>query len=248
MALFQIKIKEMKGIGIIIIMSICTTIHSFGQQKPPEIISAANAAEPPSDAVVLFNGKDFSEWRKRDGNPPEWKLEDGVMTVIKGKSDILTKRDFGDIQLHLEWRAPKERKGEGQRRGNSGIFLQDRYEVQILDCWNNETYYVGQAGAIYNQYPPMVNPCRPSGEWQVYDIVYKAPKFSPSDQSLLEEARISVFMNGVLIQDNVVIMGRTDTEKPFYEYHLKKPIRLQDHNDGIEPSVSFRNIWVRELK
>jgi len=224
------------------------SLSLFAQDKPPTPVSPGNDGSPPSDAIVLFNGKDFSEWQKRDGSNPGWKLENGAMTVVKGTGDIFTKRKFTDLQLHIEWKAPKERKGEGQYRGNSGIFMQDKYEVQVLDCWENKTFANGQAGSVFGQYAPLVNPCFPSGEWQTYDIIFHAPRFNSNDSTLIEKGRITIFMNGVLIQDNVEIQGRTDTGKPVYEFHEAGPIRLQDHNDGIEPSISYRNIWARELE
>jgi hypothetical protein len=210
---------------------------------------------PPSDAIVLFDGTDLSEWRNRDGGAAGWRVEDGVFTVVKGTGDISTRREFGDYQLHIEWRIPEDITGESQARGNSGLMLQDLshlrpaywYEVQILDSYNNATYVNGQAGSIYKQNPPLVNAMRPPGEWNVYDVTYTAPRFN-EDGSLFTPARVTVLHNGVLVQDNFEIKGHTAYIglPQYFEAHGKAPITLQDHGDPSEP-ISFRNIWVREL-
>jgi len=199
---------------------------------------------PPSDAIVLFDGKDLSQWKSdNDGGRAKWAVKNGVATV-NGTGGISTKQSFGDCQLHIEWAAPAEVKGEGQGRGNSGIFMQGRYEIQILDSYNNTTYYHGQAGAVYKQYAPLVNVCRKPGEWQAYDIIYHAPRFD-SDGELLRPGTVTILQNGVLIQDHVDIMGPTARPgKPKYEAHpLKQPLALQDHNNPVR----FRNMWIREL-
>ncbi len=199
---------------------------------------------PPSDAIVLFDGKDLSQWKSdKDGGPAKWDIQDGVATV-NGTGGISTKQGFGDCQLHIEWATPAEVKGEGQGRGNSGIFLQGRYELQILDSYDNKTYYNGQAGAIYKQYAPLVNVCREPGQWQAYDVIYHAPRFNEAGE-LLKPARVTVLQNGVLIQDNVEIKGSTARPgKPKYEAHPPKlPLTLQDHHNPVR----FRNIWIREL-
>ncbi len=210
---------------------------------------------PPSDAIVLFDGTDLSEWRSRDGSDAKWRVEDGVFTVVKGTGDISTRREFGDYQLHIEWRIPENITGESQARGNSGLMLQDLshlqpaywYEVQILDSYNNPTYVNGQAGSIYKQNPPLVNAMRPPGEWNVYDVIYTAPRFN-EDGSLFTPARVTVFHNGVLVQNNFEIQGHTAYIglPKYFQAHGKAPITLQDHGDPSEP-ISFRNIWVREL-
>jgi hypothetical protein len=166
------------------------------------------------------------------------------MTAIKDAGDIRTKRGFGDCQLHIEWRTPAEVKGEGQGRGNSGVFLMGRYELQVLDSYNNSTYVNGQAGSMYKQYIPLVNVCRPPGEWQSYDVIFTAPQFN-ADSSLKSPARVTVLQNGVLVQNNVTLWGNTVNEGiPQYIMHPGKlPLVLQDHGDP----VSYRNIWIREL-
>jgi hypothetical protein len=206
--------------------------------EPPVVTPSDNGSDPPSDAIVLFDGKDLSAW---DG-AENWKVEDGVM--IAGKGNIKTKQSFGDCQLHIEWSAPTPAKGEGQGRGNSGIFLMDAYELQVLDSYNSQTYPDGQAGSIYKQAPPMVNAMRPPGEWNVYDIAWTAPRFKENG-SLESPARITAFHNGVLIQNSFELKGPTAWDKPAsYEKHdAKMPIHLQDHGNPVR----FRNIWVREV-
>ena len=199
---------------------------------------------PPSDAIVLFNGKDLSQWKSdKGGGPAKWEIKDGA-AIVNGTGGISTKQGFGDCQLHIEWATPAEVKGEGQGRGNSGILLQGRYEIQILDSHHNQTYYHGQAGAVYKQHAPLVNACRKPGEWQSYDIIYHAPRFDESEK-LLKPATVTLLQNGVLVQDNVEIKGPTSNQgTPKYEAHPPKlPLALQDHRNPIR----FRNIWIREL-
>ncbi|MCP3927705.1 MAG: DUF1080 domain-containing protein [Bacteroidetes bacterium] len=213
-------------------------------EPEPRIVTPGNATAPPSDAIVLFDGSNLDEWKHSDGSAVKWGLgKKGIMTVEKRTGAISTKREFGDVQLHIEWRAPSKVIGEGQGRGNSGVFLQSRYEVQVLDNYNNRTYSNGQAGSIYKQSIPLVNACRPPGEWQIYDIVYKAPVFN-KDGIRTSPARITVLHNGVLIQNNVEIRGTTEyIGMPKNKAHGKASIELQDHGNP----VSYRNIWVREL-
>jgi hypothetical protein len=201
---------------------------------------------PPSDAIVLFDGKDLSQWKGATG-PAPWMVRDGVLTVKKGSGDIETRQSFQDIQLHLEWRIPKSITGEGQHRGNSGVFLLGRYEIQILDSYNSRTYADGQAGAVYGQVPPLVNAMRPPGEWNTYDVMFTAPRFN-EDGTLFSPARVTVLHNGVLIQNNAEILGATGSwgRPGYYEEHTSGPIRLQDHPGPDEP-LSYRNIWVRPL-
>ena len=201
---------------------------------------------PPSDAMVLFNGKDLSQWKGKTGEP-QWVVKDGILTVKKGSGDIETKQSFHDIQLHLEWRIPEGITGEGQHRGNSGVFLNGRYEIQILDSYQHRTYADGLAGAVYGQVPPLVNAMRPPGEWNTYDILFTAPRFY-DDGKVLSPARVTVLHNGVLIQSNAEIAGATGAwGKPgYHDAQGLGPIRLQDHPGPGEP-VSFRNIWVREI-
>lgn len=211
----------------------------------------------PSDAVVLFDGKDLSKWKSRDGSEAKWKVDNGIITVVKGTGDITTRQKFGDYQLHIEWKVPEDIQGESQARGNSGIFLQDLnddlkipaywYEVQVLDNYNNPTYVNGQAGGIYKQNPPLVNAMRKPGEWNVYDITYTAPRFN-SDGTLFSPGRVTVLHNGILVQNNFAIRGHTAYigHPSYMAPHGKAPISLQDHGDPSK-AISFRNIWVREL-
>lgn len=214
--------------------------------KPvPAVISPGPSdAFPPSDAVVLFDGKNTSAWTGGDGGAIKWNVSDGSMTVTPGSGEIKTKAAFGDCQLHIEWRTPSLVKGNGQGRGNSGIFLMGNYELQVLDSYENQTYSNGQAGSIYKQLIPLKNASRKPGEWQAYDIVFMAPRFN-QDGSVKTPATITVFHNGVLVQNHATIFGRTEyVGIGKYEKHAEKePIRLQDHGD----LVSYRNIWIREL-
>ncbi len=202
--------------------------------------------DAPSDAIVLFDGVTLeNEWTSRNGGKPGWKVENGYVTVEKGTGIIKTKRVFNDFQLHIEWRSPEEVVGTGQGRGNSGVFLQERYEVQILDNYNNRTYRNGQAGSIYKQHAPLVNANKEPGQWQSYDIIYTAPRFH-EDGSYFTPPRITVLHNGVLVQNNAEVRGPTEYIG-IPEYSIKKhgpgSLMLQDHGDP----VSFRNIWIREL-
>lgn len=204
-----------------------------------------NEKAPPSDAIVLFDGSDLEAWESVEGDgAAEWEVSGDHFTVAPGTGGIQTKQGFGSVQLHIEWRSPEEIEGEGQGRGNSGIFLQSRYELQVLDSYNNETYSNGMASSIYKQHIPLVNAAREPGEWQSYDIKYTAPEFS-EDGSVESPARITVLWNGVLVQDDVEIEGPTEyIGYPSYEAHEDKlPLMLQDHSNP----VSFRNIWLREL-
>ena len=201
--------------------------------------------QAPSDAIVIFDGSSLNNFvSSRTGQNPEWTLENGVMTVAPGKGDIQTKMGFGDMQLHIEWAAPTVIKGEGQGRGNSGIFLMSHYEVQVLDSYESQTYSNGQAASIYKQHPPLVNAMRAPGEWNTYDIYFTAPRFN-ADGMVVSPARVTVVHNGVLVQNNVEIKGPTEyIGIPNYKAHPDElPIKLQDHGD----LVSFRNIWVRKL-
>jgi 3-keto-disaccharide hydrolase len=212
-------------------------------EPEPKVVTPGLNNSAPSDAIILFDGKNLDNWQDKNGNTPKWSVQEGAMTVAKGSGNIKTKQSFGDIQLHIEWRTPSKVDGEGQGRGNSGIFLQERYELQVLDSYKNRTYSNGQAGSIYKQSAPLVNAAKGPGEWQVYDVVYLAPKFN-DDGSLKSPGRITVFHNGVLIQHNTEIKGTTEyIGKPKVIAHGKGAIELQDHNNP----TSFRNIWVREL-
>lgn len=199
--------------------------------------------KPPSDALVLFDGTDLSQWRSAKGGEAAWKIENGAFVVTPKAGDILTKQEFGDIQLHLEWAEPPP-VGEGQGRGNSGIFFMGRYEVQILDCFENRTYADGTTGAVYGMHPPLVNACRPPGEWQTYDILFTAPRFA-EDGKLLSPAYVTVIHNGVIVQNHAEYYGPSGHKNiPAYKAHPPTgPLRLQDHGNPVR----FRNIWVRPL-
>ena len=216
-------------------------VHDPARPHPAVVTPGTQAGAPPSDAIVLFDGRDLSRWTAAK---QAWKVENGYVEVIPNSGDMRTKDTFGDAQLHVEWAAPADIRGTSQDRGNSGIFLQARYEVQVLDSFDNPTYADGQAGAIYKQHKPLVNPIRKPGEWNVYDIVFNAPKFD-EDGKLLKRATFTAFLNGVLVQDHVEVMGVTAHDRPpYYEKHADKlPLGLQDHGD----LVRFRNIWVRPL-
>jgi hypothetical protein len=221
-------------------------VHSEERPRPPVVDPgpAGPPAPPPSDAIVLTDGSDLSEWAGPGGRTPGWRIGDGYVEVVRGTGSIATRREFGDVQLHLEWAAPAEVTGEGQGRGNSGVFLMGRYEVQILDSWENDTYPDGQNAALYGQAPPIVNASRPPGEWQTFDIVFRRPHFGP-DGEVLRPPRITVFHNGVLVHDGAEFHGVTvHGRRAGFEVHGDRgPIILQDHGDAVR----FRTIWVREL-
>jgi len=224
--------------------------HDRSRPLPVVITPAApstqeKAGTAPSDATVLFDGKDLSQWASMDGTPTKWITRDGYMECVQGSGYIRTLQNFGDCQLHIEWATPTPAHGEGQGRGNSGVFFGlDRYEVQVLDSFQNTTYADGSAGAIYGQYPPLVNASLPAGQWQIYDIIYTAPRFGDLDD-LRSPARLTAFHNGVLIQNNVQLTGPTSwlERAPYRSHPEKQPLSLQDHGHPVR----FRNIWVREL-
>ncbi len=225
----------------------------FYTPVPPIVTPGAHYAEPPSDAIVLFDGKNLNEWVSTNDTtaPAKWDVNDNIITVNKKAGDIETKRKFLDYQLHIEFRIPTNITGSGQARGNSGIFLAaahggSEYELQVLDNYNNTTYVNGQVGSIYKQSIPLANPSRKPGEWQMYDIVWTAPRFY--DNGTLESpARVTVFLNNVLVQNNFALRGGTPyIGLPQYKRHGAAPIKLQAHGDKSEP-VSYRNIWVRPL-
>ncbi|MCT4541822.1 DUF1080 domain-containing protein [Pseudomonas aeruginosa] len=211
---------------------------------PEPAIVATPPGGAPSDAIVLFAGTDTSAWEAEQGGRVPWTVADGAMTVVPGSKGIRTREKFCDIQLHVEWRSPTETKGfEGQDRGNSGIFLQELYELQVLDSYRNPTYANGQAGSIYKQAMPLANASRAPGEWQTYDVIWKAPRFSPGG-GLISPARITVLHNGVLVQNDTVVSGKTEyIGPPSYAPHDCAPLYLQEHAS----KVSYRNIWVRKL-
>lgn len=215
-------------------------------EPEPKVVTPAEGNKAPSDAIVLFDGKDFNNWvsSNKEGGAPKWTIKDGAMIVTGGTGDIQTKQTFGDFQLHIEFRTPEKVESEGQGRGNSGVFLQERYELQVLDSYNNRTYSNGQAGSIYKQTPPLVNASKKSGEWQTYDIIYTAPRFHPHNGAVASFGKVTVLHNGVLIQNGTVIQGTTPyIGTPQNIAHGKGALRLQDHGNP----TAFRNIWIREL-
>jgi len=223
--------------------SLCFAADNGEIPPPKDEPRVIEPGPPPSDAIVLFDGRDLLQWKNDKGGPAKWEVKDGVATV-NGTGSISTKQEFGDCQLHIEWASPDEVKGDGQGRGNSGIFLSSRYELQVLDSYKNKTYYHGQAGAIYKQSAPLVNASREPGEWQTYDVIYHPPRFDEQGK-LLKAATVTVLHNGVLIQDNTEIKGSTSAPgAPKYVPHpLKQSLSLQDHHNPVR----YRNIWLREL-
>jgi 3-keto-disaccharide hydrolase len=226
-------------------------VHDIKRPHPRLVTPSSVPGGPPSDAVVLFDGKDLSKWvqigkgrEKGKTVEPRWKVQNGFVEIVPGSGEIQTKEKFGDAQYHIEWAAPKEIDGTSQWRGNSGILLMSRYEIQVLDSWDNPTYADGQAGAIYAQWPPLVNPVRKPGEWQSYDIVFEAPRFEGG--KLAKPAYVTVFLNGVLLHHHKEIIGRmTHREVGTYAPHdLEEPFGLQDH----DVPVRYRNIWIRRIR
>ena len=224
-------------------------IHDPDRPVPPVITPGTSSTQEspgkaPSDAIVLFDGSNLDQWAAKDESPALWKVESGYVEVIPKTGYLHTKKSFGDCQLHVEFSEPVPPKGESQERGNSGVFLMGDYEIQVLDSYDNKTYADGQASAIYGQYPPLVNPARPPGQWQTYDIVFHGPQFDSQGQ-LLRPARVTVLFNGVLVQDNVELTGPTahKARPPYKPGPDKAPLALQDHGNPVR----FRNIWIREL-
>lgn len=246
---------------VVVVVSMNTAIAQvkhedteFYTPVPPVVTpTTVNTAPPPADAVILFNGKDLDQWVTTDDTtkPASWNVAKGILTVNKTGGNIQTKESFQDYQLHIEWRIPKSITGSGQARGNSGLFLASigkgdaGYELQILDNYNNPTYVNGQAGSIYKQFAPLVNANLPPGHWQSYDVAWKAPRFN-DDGSLLSPARVTVFFNSILVQNNVELKGPTQYigQPSYHKHNAANPIKLQAHGDKSEP-ISFRNIWVR---
>ena len=233
--------------GVVAISQTMQDLKPFDPPKkePVVITPGAKVGDAPSDAIVLFDGKNLSEWKTlKDGSEAKWTVKDGFMEVAPKAGDIATKQEFGDCQLHIEWATPAEVKGDSQGRGNSGVFLMGHYELQVLDSYNNPTYFHGQAGSIYKQHAPLVNVCRKPGEWQTYDIIFTAPKFDEMGK-VTKRARMTVLQNGVLVQNNAEIYGETFNDKPalYIPHPPKGPIKLQDHNNPTR----FRNVWIRPL-
>ena len=225
-------------------------IHDRNRPNPTVITPATASTQdspgrPPSDAIVLFDGKDISRWvSKKDGSPAKWTVADGYMEVAPKTGDVQTKESFGDCQLHVEFREPSPPKGEDQDRGNSGVFLMSRYEIQVLDSFQNVTYPDGQAAAIYGQFPPLVNASRRPGEWQSYDIVFTAPRFK--GESVETPAYVTVIHNGVVVHNHTAILGTTGHRvlASYSAHPTTAPLMLQDHAHPVR----YRNIWIRSLK
>lgn len=249
---------RIRTVLIFAMLSAASAVHAQSRPEETEVwapvppaVETSGAA--PSDAIVLFDGRDLEQWvSSRDKSPAAWTVANGLLTVDKAKGNIETRRAFRDYQLHLEWRVPADIAGTGQARGNSGVFLastgprDEGYEVQILDSYENATYVNGQAASVYKQHPPLANASRKPGAWQTYDIVWRAPAFG-ADGAVLTPATVTVMHNGVLVQDHAVLSGETVyIGKPAYRAHGPAPIKLQAHGDPSAP-ISFRNIWVREL-
>jgi len=224
-------------------------IHDPNRPLPRMITPGTASTEDtpgkaPSDAIVLFDGTHLEPWRGENNGPARWKVEGGYLEVVPQSGYLHTKDSFGDCQLHVEFSEPVPPHGEGQARGNSGVFLMGQYEIQVLDSYQNKTYADGQAGAVYGQYPPLVNAARPPGQWQSYDIVFHGPRFDATGK-LLRPARVIVFHNGVLVQDNVELTGPTahGQRPPYQPGQDKAPLALQDHGNPVR----YRNIWIRAL-
>jgi hypothetical protein len=252
----------MKKILFITLLFTSQQIFAQGDPKATEVWSPVprvvtpgkTFADAPSDAIVLFDGKNLDQWESANDTTKAagWNVVGGIMTVDKKAGNIQTKQRFMDYQLHLEYRIPENITGSDQARGNSGVFLASTgpgdagYEMQVLDNYNNKTYVNGQAASIYKQYPPLVNACKKPGEWQTYDVIWTAPRFN-EDGSLKSPAKVTAFHNGVLVQNNVELKGPTlYIGTPSYKAHGASPLKLQAHGDPSAP-ISYRNIWLREL-
>lgn len=224
-------------------------VHDGKRPQPPVVTPGTFSTQdapgkPPADATVLFDGSNLSRWKNGKGEAAPWKVENGYMEVAGGGGDIQTRDEFGDCQLHIEWTAPNPGKGSGQGRGNSGIFLMGRYEIQVLDNYENKTYPDGQAGSVYGEFPPLVNASRKPGEWQSYDILWTAPRFK--DDKLESPAYVTILHNGVVVQNHTELIGATGHRNvgAYKPHGLTGPIRLQDHGDPVR----YRNIWIRPIK
>jgi len=223
-------------------------VHDPNRPRPHVVQPGATFSQnapAPSDAIVLFDGKDLSQWRSDKGGPAGWKVENGYMEVVKGKGMIHTKDEFSDFQLHLEFATPEKVVGRSQGRGNSGVFLIGQYEMQVLDTYDNLTYPDGQCGAMYGQYPPLANACKPPGQWQTYDIIFEAPRWDESGK-LIKKASVTVIQNGVVLHNKKEYIGTTGHREVGTYNHTKSssgPIALQDHGNPMR----FRNIWIRPL-
>lgn len=225
-------------------------VHDMARPRPVKVSPGAltPSAEPPADAIILFNGKDLSQWVSQGPGgvtqEPKWKVEPGYMEIVPGTGRLVTKQSFGDCQLHVEWMIPESATGRGQGRGNSGVELMTRYEIQVLESNENLTYSDGGAGAIYGVWPPLVNPSRPQGQWNVYDIFFEAPHFDGA--KVVKPANVTVVFNGVLVQNHKEFVGTTTwRQNGVYQPHpAEQPLSLQDHSQPVR----YRNVWIRNLK
>ncbi len=224
-------------------------VHDVDRPYPHEVSPGSTPGAPPADAIVLFDGKNLShwfQWEKGKRVAPKWKVRNGLMEVNGGTGSLYSQDKFGDCQFHIEWQEPKDVKGTGQGRGNSGVFFMSRYEVQVLDSYRSATYADGQAGAIYGQWPPLVNPQRKPGEWQSYDIIFESPKFE--GDRVVTPAYMTVFFNGVLVHHHQKLNGETQhgVVLPYTHHEVEESMYLQDHGHGVP--IHYRNIWFRKLK
>ena len=226
-------------LGLVIVVAALAAMAAT-KNTEPALVDPGPIGGPPSDAIVLFDGKDLSAWKGKGDKEARWTVDDGSL-ITNRTGNIFTKEEFGDVQLHVEWATPTEIKGKGQGRGNSGVYLQGRYEIQVLDSYQNSTYTDGQAGAFYKKFAPLVNPCRKPGEWQTYDIIFHAPKPAADGKKVIPGS-FTVLYNGVLVQDNVPVKGST-TASAFKDAAPKGPLMLQDHGNPVR----YRNIWIRTL-
>ena len=232
------KTKAVSVLGLL--MATVAFGVALAEEKEPPVVDPGSAGAPPSDAVVLFDGKDMNQFRGQNSPEPKWKLENGVMETTPG-GGIFSKEEFADCQLHVEWASPSQVKGEGQGRGNSGVYLMGRYEIQVLDGYQNKTYFNGQCAAFYGHNAPLVNVCRKPGEWQAYDIIFHAPKALPDGK--VQPGSFTVLQNGVLVQDHIPVGAESTTAAPLSGLVPKGPLYLQDHGNPVR----YRNVWIRPL-
>jgi hypothetical protein len=234
------RIVALAGFVLVALITSLPAADASKQDPEPLVVNPGPAGGPPSDAIVLFDGADLSKFRGERSAEPKWKLDHGVMETTH-QVGIFSKEEFGDCQLHVEFATPAVVKGEGQGRGNSGVYLMGRYEIQVLDCYQNKTYPNGQCGAFYGHNPPLVNACRKPGEWQAYDIIFHAPR--QLSDGKVQPGSFTVLHNGVLIQDHIPIGGEPTTAAPLKGLAAKGPLYLQDHGNPVR----FRNVWIRPL-
>jgi hypothetical protein len=238
------------GVAVLLAAGLCIAagkwkVHDMNRPVPEVVGVPAKCGEPPSNAIVLFDGSNLDAFVSgKDAGPAKWKVENGYMEVVPESGAIRTKQEFGSCQLHVEWASPQAVSGTGQERGNSGIFLMSRYEIQVLDCYDNTSYADGMTGAVYGQNPPLFNACKKPRPWQSYDIVFTRPRFA-EDGSVISPARVTILLNGVVVQANTKITGATahKREAVYRKHPDKMPLSLQDHNNPVR----FRNIWIVEL-